>query len=339
MCHQATAKSLQKKISKETAAAERQRLVNAMPSTRSKDFFSSCSTADAAAWLDAAAKPGSCTAMSDAAFACAARIRLSIPLQRPFGRKPSHKAAQSAKEAKASSAAWRCGRVQCKLPGTTQQQPHSLDHAYLCPGQRAVITNRHTAVLNTLTDFSKRATTGMNAGRVTLRKEPYMEADLGYTPKEAANRNQRADLSITVTGMDGSVEKLVVDLVGTHPGAGEAATADMPGEASQQGHWAEVASQRKIDSYTGHYNIPHSELYPFAFETGGLLHERAREFISRLTRLVHRTYDPQVGRVVGYDTLRRQLVEQISVAVQSQNARVVIMYLNSVTRRDKLADG
>ena len=127
-----------------------------------------------------------------------------------------------------------------------------------------------------------------------------MVADLGYTAKAAANRNQpeRADLSITVTGMDGSVEKLVMDLVGTHPGAGEAATADMPGEASQEGHWAEVALRKKVDSYTGHYNIPHSELYPFAFETGGLVPERTRAFISRLTHLVHNSYDSQGARVV-----------------------------------------
>lgn len=340
-CHQALAKGLQKKMSKEMAAVERQRLENSMPSRRSKDIFGSCSSADAAAWLDAAAKPGSRTAMTDTAFACAARNRLNIPLQRITGSKPSHKAVSAAKSAKAAQAhseAWRCGRPECKVAGTMQQQLHSLDHAFLCHAQRQFITNRHTAVLQVLTDYSKRASTGMNAGRVTVQKEPYMVGDLGYAAKSTANRNQRADLAITVTGMDGSVEKLVVDLVGTHPGAGDAATVDMPGEASQQGHWAEVASQKKVDSYTGHYNIPLTELYPFAFETGGLLHERARDFISRVTRLVHRTYDPQVGRVVGYDTLRRQLVEQISVAVQTQNARVVDMYLNSVTRRDALAE-
>jgi len=230
----------------------------------------------------------------------------------------------------------RCGNASCCAGGKVSR--HSIDHAFCCPKNKRIRTYTHDAARDAIVNFTQQAMRQRGAGRIKVKKEPFCTDDLKLKRKVGApepTTEHRADVGITIIGTDGRVERLAVDLTGTHPGVGDAPGAiDLPGPAPAAGTYADKKAAFKTKHYADNYVNTSSVVVPLAWETAGRYDSGATAVLARITRIVLSSFDPNDGRVPSYSSLRRQLAEQLSVAVQRGNARLMRQYVGGSSRMD-----
>ena len=106
-------------------------------------------------------------------------------------------------------------------------------------------------------------------------------------------------------------------------------TLNKPGAASA------LRAKEKVRHYTRRYIISNIELVPLIFETGGRINKAGINFINTLAKLHSISGARQLGGVpLPFPMARMQLVQRLSVTLQTYNARLFHAYHNGHLRAD-----
>ena len=144
------------------------------------------------------------------------------------------------------------------------------------------------------------------------------------------------DLTVTVGGRIIWVDASGVAVSGSRTNSAGINLYDLDGPAEKEDAYLDARDTEKWKKYNENYLTTENNIKvaPFSFAINGRLSEPAREFVSYLAQLRQRCGNRRRGIPVGYPQIRRQIVQLLSVTIQTHHARLYRSYALGFLRKD-----
>jgi hypothetical protein len=304
-----TIKNAQRKLTAALHKAMEQLYRRLLATKHQRDWYENTLGGEATGYLDAPGTFASGTRMSNTDFRTAVHLQLGV--------------------AKAPGGL-------CDTCGGSKKKRHSIRHCFTCAGTRPARSEAHHAVVHMLHRVLKSIQASGRSTIESVGREKACAAECDRRPGGDQGTIHRTDLSLTVGGQIIWVDASGVAVSGNRTNSAGINLCDLDGPAEEEDAYLRARDADKRKKYNENYLTTENNIkvVPFCFAITGRLSEPAREFVSYLAQLRQRCGYRRRGIPVGYPQIRRQIVQLLSVTIQTHHARLYRSYALGFLRKD-----